>query len=107
MLFLCLRFWIGIGRFKVDEPGIWEQRDKFPLRIITVEVAELLHIPLDFGTRRSLSALWALTYTRSSLRPVDMVFSLMDLLGINLDVEQFLLEERTKATIKLIQQVME
>ncbi len=47
MLFLCFRFWIGIGRFKVDEPGISEQRDKFPLRIITVEVAELLHIPLN------------------------------------------------------------
>ncbi|SJL06867.1 uncharacterized protein ARMOST_10209 [Armillaria ostoyae] len=30
----------------------------------------------------------------------------MDLLRINLDVEQFLLEERTKVTIKLIQEVM-
>ncbi|PBK86614.1 hypothetical protein ARMGADRAFT_1066520 [Armillaria gallica] len=107
MSFLCFRFWVGIGRFKVDEPAIWEQRDKFPLRIITVEVAELLQIPLDFGTRQSLSALWALAYTRSSSRPVDMVFSLMDLLGVNLNVEQFLPEERTKATIKLIQEVME
>ncbi|PBK60758.1 hypothetical protein ARMSODRAFT_1026198 [Armillaria solidipes] len=106
MSLLCFRFWVHIGGFQVDEPEIWEQRDKFPFRIITAEVAELLHIPLDFGTRQSLSALWALAYTRSSSRPVDTVFSLMDLLGINLDVEQFLPEERTKATIKLIQEVM-
>ncbi|PBK82111.1 hypothetical protein ARMGADRAFT_1090658 [Armillaria gallica] len=89
MSFLCFRFWIGIGRFNVDEPGIWEQREKFPLRIITVEVAELLHIPLYFETTRSVAALWALAYTR-----------------VNLNVEQFLPEERTKATIKLIQEVM-
>ncbi|KAK0234865.1 hypothetical protein EDD85DRAFT_970049 [Armillaria nabsnona] len=67
---------------------------------------KLLHIPLDFGARRSLSALWALAYTRSTSRPVDMVFTVMDLLGINLNVKQFLPEERTKATIKLIQEVM-
>ncbi|PBK61041.1 hypothetical protein ARMSODRAFT_1090021 [Armillaria solidipes] len=106
MSLLCFRFWVHIGGFQVDEPEIWEQRDKFPLRIITAEVAELLHIPLDFGTRQSLSALWTLAYTRPSSRPVNMVFSLMDLLGVNLDVEQFLPEERTKATIKLIQEVM-
>ncbi|SJL06890.1 uncharacterized protein ARMOST_10232 [Armillaria ostoyae] len=106
MSLLCFQFWVHIGGFQVDEPEIWEQRDKFPLRIITTEVAELLHIPLDFETRQSLSALWALAYTRSSSCPVDMVFSLMDLLGVNLDVEQFLPEERMKATIKLIQEVM-
>ncbi|ETW75172.1 hypothetical protein HETIRDRAFT_390743 [Heterobasidion irregulare TC 32-1] len=58
------------------------------------------------GNRPSLTSLWASAYTRSSSRPVDMVFSLMDLLGVNLDVSQFHQDERTKATIRLIQEVM-
>ncbi|KDQ10550.1 hypothetical protein BOTBODRAFT_136626 [Botryobasidium botryosum FD-172 SS1] len=103
---LCFKLWVGIGRFKEDAPAVWEQRDRFPVRIITTEVAELLQMPLEMGNRQGLITLWALAFARTSSRPVDMVFSTMDLLGIQLDVSQFQPDERTKATIKLIQELM-
>jgi hypothetical protein len=45
-------------------------------------------------------------YTRSSSRPVDMVFSLMDLLGVQDDVAQFGKDDCMKATVVMIQALM-
>ena len=42
LILLCFNLWSGIGRFRGDFPHIWEQRDKFPIRIITAEVADML-----------------------------------------------------------------
>ncbi|KAK0231503.1 hypothetical protein IW262DRAFT_1308259 [Armillaria fumosa] len=109
MLSLCLNLWSGIGKFEFDQPEIWQHREKFPLRIIDPAATELLSLPLEMERgRRSPFSLWTSMYTRTSSRPVDMVFSLMDLIGpgINLDVSQYGPNDRAKATIKLIQELM-
>lgn len=87
---------------KAFDPTIAEQHSKFPVRIIHSPAAGLLRRALLPSPRY----IWASAYTRSSSRPVDMVFSLMDLLGVNLDVSQFSQDDRLKATIKLIQTLM-
>ncbi|PBK65620.1 hypothetical protein ARMSODRAFT_1006487 [Armillaria solidipes] len=99
---LCFNLWSGIGQFEFDKPDIWEQRDKFPVRIIDPATTELLDLPLEMERgRRSPFSLWTSMYTRTSSRPVDMIFSLMDLY-----VSQFGPNDRVKATIKLIQELM-
>ncbi|KAK0490338.1 hypothetical protein IW261DRAFT_1555480 [Armillaria novae-zelandiae] len=88
---LCLNLWSGIGK------------------IIDAAATELLSFPLETERgRRSPFSLWTSMYTHTSSRPVDMVFSLMDSIGpgINLDVSQFGPNDRVKATIKLIQELM-
>ncbi|KAK0471355.1 hypothetical protein IW261DRAFT_1553532 [Armillaria novae-zelandiae] len=84
------------------EPTLSKQHDKFPIRIMYDPAMNLLRRAL-LPSHRDL---WMSAYTRSSSRPVDMVFSLMDLLGVSLDVKQYAKDDRLKATIKLMQTLM-
>ncbi|KAK0236548.1 hypothetical protein EDD85DRAFT_1023392 [Armillaria nabsnona] len=59
------------------------QHEKFPIRIMYDPAISLLRRAL-LPSHRDL---WVSAYTRSSSRLLDMVFSLMDLLGVTLDVE--------------------
>lgn len=94
----------GVAGFKYHEPTLSERHDRFPVRIIYTPAARLLQRALKTG--RSGQYLWMSAFSRSSSRPVDMVFSLMDLLGVSLEVSQFGAQERARATIKLIQELM-
>lgn len=95
----------GVAGFKYHEPTLSMHHDHFPVRVIYTPAAKLLQRALKTG--RSGQYLWVSAFARSSSRPVDMVFSLMDLLGVSLEVSQFHAAERTKATIKLIQVLMD
>jgi len=94
--------WGGVAGFKYHEPTLSRHHDRFPVRIIYTPAARLLQRALDFGGL----PVWVAAFVRSSSRPVDMVFSMMDLFGVNLEVSQFHAEDRTKAMIQLIQALM-
>ncbi len=74
------------------------QHEKFPIRIMYDPAISLLRRAL-LPSHRDLRVS---AYTRSSSRPLDMVFSLMDLSSDSLDVNQYTEDDRLKATIKLI-----
>ncbi|KDQ10577.1 hypothetical protein BOTBODRAFT_178061 [Botryobasidium botryosum FD-172 SS1] len=99
---LFVLMWGGVAGFKYHEPALSRHHDRFPVRIIYTPAARLLQRALQFGGRYT----WIAAFARSSSRPVDMVFSMMDLLGVNLEVSQFHPEERTKAMIHLLQASM-
>lgn len=48
-------------------------------------------------------AVWSSAYMRTSSRPVDMILSIMGLLGLALDPARYAAHERHKATLDLIQ----
>ncbi|EKM48735.1 uncharacterized protein PHACADRAFT_266181, partial [Phanerochaete carnosa HHB-10118-sp] len=73
-----------------------------PVRIFRAAEARMLDSALDFQG----FTLWISAYTRSSSRAVDMVLSIMDLFGVNLDVGQFGQDDRTKATIAMLRALM-
>ena len=52
------------------------------------------------------NVIWQCAWTRSSSRPVDMVFSIMGLLGVILDTKQFGKDDRIKATIALCREIL-
>lgn len=95
----------GTAGFKYHEPVLSQQYDRFPVRIVHTPAATILYRALQ-ATKIPLM-LWKSAYTRSSSRPVDMVLSFMDLLGVNLDVSQFGPDDRVRATIALIKAYME
>lgn len=83
-------------------PEIASYDEKLPIRMIRVAGMRML---LDALKMRGLH-FWTSAFTRSSSRPIDMVFSLMDLLKVHLDVSQFGENDRTKATIAVVQTIM-
>ncbi|KDQ13154.1 hypothetical protein BOTBODRAFT_396733 [Botryobasidium botryosum FD-172 SS1] len=89
-------------RISFHAPEIAQDHTKYPVRILPPAEAKLLSTVVN---NRGWP-LWIAAYTRSSSRPVDMVFSLMDLLGVQVDVAQFGKDDRMKATIAMIQALM-
>ncbi|KAL0563981.1 hypothetical protein V5O48_018078 [Marasmius crinis-equi] len=51
-------------------------------------------------------AIWRASFIRTSSRPVDMVFSIMQLFGINLDTTKFEKDDRLGATIALASEIL-
>lgn len=96
--------WGWTGAFKYHQPGLdpSEYHSRLPVRIVRETQASLL--------RRAMSLhgvdIWRAAYTRTSSRPVDMIFSIMGLFGITLPVGEFSAEDRVKATIRLLQELM-
>ena len=99
---LAIALWSMDVKLRQDFPEIAQDHEKFPIRILRPAETQMLSHALDFGGLR----FWIAAYTRSSSRPVDMVFSLMDLLGVQVDVARFGKHDRTKATIAMIQMIM-
>ncbi|KAK7032474.1 hypothetical protein VNI00_013034 [Paramarasmius palmivorus] len=51
-------------------------------------------------------AIWRASFIRTSSRPVDMVFSIMQLFDINLDITKFEKDDRLGATIALASEIL-
>ena len=68
-------------------------------------LAASMHEALEDEDIRS-NVIWQCAWTRSSSRPVDMVFSIMGLLGVILDTKQFGKNDRIKATIALCREIL-
>lgn len=83
--------------------SIAKDHRKQPIRVLRSVEAKILRGALRI---RSPLYFWMASYTRSSSRPIDMVFSLMDLLGVNLEVAKFGENDRYKATVAMIQALM-
>jgi hypothetical protein len=63
---------------------------------------------LDYRGREGLeSAIWRASLTRVQSRPADAVFSIMGILGVNLDPLQFDPNDRKSATIALMQALLQ
>ncbi|KAI0765278.1 hypothetical protein C8Q74DRAFT_1371105 [Fomes fomentarius] len=98
---------VMLGRLRLHAPAMARNRpDNLPVRIFRMPEAQLLYKVLRTRKATALT-LWIAAYTRSSSRPVDMVFSVMGLLGVHLDVARFQTDDRTRATIAVIQAVMQ
>jgi hypothetical protein len=89
-------------RISFHAPEITRDPNKYPIRILSAVEAKLLSIVVN---NRGWP-LWIAAYTRSSSRPVEMVFSLIDLLGVQVDVARFGKDDRMKATVVMIQALM-
>lgn len=68
---------------------------------------------LSRGTRKwswvskaTESDIWRSNWSRTSSRPVDMVFSIMQCFGVTLPVKQFDKNDRVRATIALAQEIL-
>ncbi|THV02792.1 hypothetical protein K435DRAFT_852438 [Dendrothele bispora CBS 962.96] len=90
-----------------------EWRTVEDVRIIGASGAPSLHAFLD--ALRTLNsdvdsfrdyAIWKSALTRTSSRPVDMVFSIMGLLGVTLDPKAFGEDDRIGATIALAREIL-
>ncbi|THU96012.1 hypothetical protein K435DRAFT_966172 [Dendrothele bispora CBS 962.96] len=91
-----------LRKIKQLAPEIAQDPERFPIRILRAAEAQMLYNALLFRGFR----LWSASYTHSSSRAVDMVFSLMELFGVRLDVSRFGEHDRVKAMIALIQALM-
>lgn len=99
---LSMLLWGCVGALKYHQPTISKPYDAFPVRIIYQPAMRHLQRAVDFG---GLSVLKA-SFSRTSSRPVDMIFSIMGLMGVRLEVSKYTAEDRLKATIHLIQALM-
>ncbi|KAF8173729.1 hypothetical protein K438DRAFT_128032 [Mycena galopus ATCC 62051] len=88
---LSSRLWAMDGILRHYAPKMAQDHQSCPIRIIRAAEARMLDRVME-----------GIAYTRFSSRPVDMVFSIMDLLGVHLDVASFGEGDRTKATIAMI-----
>jgi len=93
---------IILRKIKQFAPEIAHDPERFPIRILRAAEAQMLYNALLFRGFR----LWSASYTRSSSRAVDMVFSLMELFGVRLDVSRFGEHDRVKAMVALIKALM-
>lgn len=84
--------WVKTSVFGVGTPNI-------------TALAASMHQALAHEDIRS-NVIWQCAWTRSSSRPVDMVFSIMGLLGVILDTKQFGKNDRMKATIALCREIL-
>lgn len=84
-------------------PDFPDLQARLPIRILRGVESLTLSNAVAFRTGLPL---WTAAYTRSSSRPVDMVFSIMGLFGVHLDVSRFGKTDRLYATIALIQEMM-
>lgn len=84
-------------------PDFPDLQARLPIRILRGVESLTLSNAVAFRTGLPL---WTAAYTRSSSRPVDMVFSIMGLFGVHLDVSRFGKTDRLRATIALIQEMM-
>ncbi|ESK90277.1 hypothetical protein Moror_7660 [Moniliophthora roreri MCA 2997] len=62
---------------------------------------------LDARAGRSETSIWQCAIMRTSSRPVDMIFSIMHLLGVSLDPKLFESDDRVGATIALARGILE
>ena len=78
-----------------------------PIRIIPTPAVRLLRNSIRSPNSINYRYFWMSAFTRSSSRPVDMVFSIMGPMGVSLNVAEFDPSDRVKATIKLIQALLQ
>ncbi|KAJ6527721.1 hypothetical protein B0H19DRAFT_1243209 [Mycena capillaripes] len=83
-------------------PEISYDYTKSPVRILPVPETHMMALAVKLRGSR----LWTSAYTRSSSRPVDMVFSLMALFDVQIDVARFGKNDRLQATIAMLQALM-
>lgn len=99
---LCFHLWTMLNSVKFHAPELVHHPERFPVRIFRSAEAQMLQRALDFGGLWT----WIAAFTRSSSRPIDMVFSIMQLFGVHLTVSSFSENDRIKATIALLQALM-
>lgn len=104
---LISRLYAASLAFQSMHPTLVEEPDAFPLRIISARSGRLLKMSGPRGGKISHLFYWQSAFIRSSSRPVDMVFSIMQSMGVKLDVASFSDQDRVKATIKLIQALLD
>ena len=96
--------------FDFEDPELSKDYRNLPIRIMSVPAAHLLQKALNVDprpNRRPIQLLWMSAFVRTSSRPVDMIFSFMGLMGVELQVADFGVNDRKAATIKLIQTLLE
>lgn len=95
-----------IAFFSADDPVLSKDYNNYPIRMISAPAAALLSKSIVYNNAINYQFFWMSAFVRSSSRPVDMIFSVMGPMGVNLTVSQFHKEDRAKATIKLIQALL-
>lgn len=74
------------------------------LRIRFQNTSESIH---PYRTQRCYSLIWHCALVRTSSRPVDMVFSIMQLMGVELNPQDFDANDRMGATIALMAKILQ
>ncbi|ROW07666.1 hypothetical protein VMCG_03360 [Cytospora schulzeri] len=109
---LRLGFWLQPGMFPSGD-CVWTGTE-ISVRIFGKHDADLYALYkiledkssfVDRNIRHGL--VWRCALTRTSSRPVDMVFSIMGLLGVQLNPRDFHKDDRLGATIALITRILE
>ncbi|KAL7905432.1 hypothetical protein GGI35DRAFT_138015 [Trichoderma velutinum] len=98
------------------EPQDNHQIDHIPTKIMS-GIDSMIHLPhvsalifainphLDTDEMREF-CIWQCAFVRNSSRPIDMVFSVMGLLGVMLDPAAFEVNDRLSATIALAREIL-
>ena len=93
--------------FDFADPVLSKDYRNLPVRTISAPAASLLRQALKVDQKINRQLLWMSAFVRTSSRPVDMIFSFMGLVGVQLQVADFGVNDRKGATIKLIQTLLE
>ncbi|KAI9166418.1 hypothetical protein HJFPF1_02519 [Paramyrothecium foliicola] len=86
-----------------------EETCPFKLRLLGGGSIELLSLigALDFrGQDGADHAIWRSSFMRSAKYPVDMIFSIMGLMGVTLDTTKYARDDRRGATIDLMREIL-
>ena len=104
---LLSRLWVMSQFFQRTNPALASDPNAFPIRIISATAGRLLKKSALMNIGINYMFYWQSAFVRSSSRPVDMVFSIMQSMGVKLNVASFAKNDRRSATIKLIQALLE
>jgi hypothetical protein len=77
----------------------------FPIRMISHSALKMLKQGIAFDKSINRQFLWMSAFVRTSSRPVDMIFSIMGLMGVEIPVSQFGPDDRVNATIALMKEL--
>lgn len=84
-----------------------DHADLYALRKVRLSFQNSSESTDPYKTRRCYSLIWQCALMRTSSRPVDMVFSIMRLMGVELNPKDFNENDRMGATIALMTMILE
>ncbi|KAK1755617.1 hypothetical protein QBC47DRAFT_300481 [Echria macrotheca] len=86
--------------------------ERYPIRLLVNGTEDSVHLhsligALDLqGTDGAPSAIWRAAVMRTAYRPVDMVFSIMGLFGVDLDPSKYTASDRTLALVDMMRKLL-
>jgi len=96
------------GEYQIMGPDYTLSKEVYPLRLIVSGENSQIHLlallgAIDLrGEEGMIPAIWRAAVMRTAYNPVDMVLSMMGIMGVNLDPSRYASHDRTRALVDLM-----